>query len=106
MLNDESTSETKIFRLNSIVDIPSGIESLYKPENLNILGVARSDNTIELWSCDTWVQLAKIYGSRDIGLRRLFILGDYISKLRVFTANLNGYLIEWSLQTMSQKVFI
>jgi hypothetical protein len=100
----EEIKETKVIRLNSITDVPSPIEAFFKPENINILGVGRSDNTIELWNTDTWVQLVKLYGSKDLGLRRLFMLGDDLNSLRIFTAGLNGYLIEWSMHTMSQKV--
>jgi hypothetical protein len=99
-------SDIKVIRLNSITDIPIAIEHLYKPENINILGVARSDNTIEIWSTDTWVQLIKIYGSKDLGIRRLFFIGDTIENLRVFTVSLNGYLIEWSFHTLAQKVLL
>ena len=102
-MKDDNISETKVYRLNSIVDIPSPIESMYKLENTNILGVARSDNTIELWNTDTWVQLSKIYGNKDLGTRRIFLMQKK-NNIRIFTVNLNGYFIEWSLQTMTQKV--
>src|SRR5690606_21597463 len=88
----------------SIVDIPSSIESMSVLENLNILGLLRSDNTIELWNTDTWVQFAKIYGNKDLGARRIFLMPSK-SSYRIFTINLNGYLIEWSLYTMSQKQY-
>ncbi len=94
---------TKVLRLNSIVDVPSSIESMFVLHN--ILAVARSDNTVELWDTNTWVQLIKIFGTKDIGLRRVFLKNksDNISTLRVFTVGLNGYLIEWDLITLRQK---
>jgi len=102
---DSISYDTKVFRLNSIVDIPSSIESLFLVHN--ILSVARSDNTIELWDINTWIQVNKIYGIKDIGIRRVFLINrsKELSDLRIFTISLNGYLIEWSLLSQRQKDF-
>jgi WD40 repeat protein len=98
-----SESITKVLRLNSIVDVPSPIESIFSLNN--ILAVARSDNTIELWDTNTWIQLIKIFGSKDIGVRRIFLRnkGQDLSTLKVYSIGLNGYLIEWDLITLKQK---
>jgi WD40 repeat protein len=100
-MNTESI--TKVLRLNSIVDVPSSIESMFVLNN--ILAVARSDNTIELWDTNTWIQIIKIFGSKEAGIRRVFLRNKDkdISNLKLYTAGLNGYLIEWDLYTMRQK---
>jgi hypothetical protein len=102
---DSFSNDTKVYRLNSIIDVPNPIESLYLLHN--ILSVARSDNSIELWDTNTWIQVNKIYGIKDIGLRRIFMLNKTkeLSNLRIFTISLNGYLIEWSLLSQRQKDF-
>jgi hypothetical protein len=59
---NKSENLTKVIRINSIVDVPSSIESLHYIDNENLLTVARSDDSIELWNTNTWIQLTKISG--------------------------------------------
>jgi hypothetical protein len=100
----------KIFRVSSIIDKPSAIESLYNLEKYKLLAVGRSDNSIEIWNTDTWVQLVKIQGTQSNQIRRVFMIKkkdtvNLFDNLRLFSVGMNGYLIEWSLITMDIKVF-
>lgn len=102
-------SDMKILRINSIVDIPQPIESFYFLNKYDLLAVTRSDNTIELWNTKSWVQLIKIFGSKNLGIRRVFMIKkneteNISDNLRLFSIGLNGYLIEWNLTTLSPKV--
>lgn len=56
---------TKIIRVNSILDMPSSIEDMFNLEGGNILAVARSDNSIELWDTNSWIQIIKIPGLKS-----------------------------------------
>ena len=106
----QSNKDTKVLRVNSIVDNPSPIESIFHLEKYDLLCVGRSDNSIEIWSTSTWVQLVKISGTKTNSIRKVFMLKKEETKnlfdnLRVFSIGLNGYLIEWSLVTLQPKVF-
>jgi hypothetical protein len=111
MQKTQSTNnkETKVLRINSIVDNPSSIESLFALEKYNLLAIGRSDNSIEIWNTLTWVQLIKIYGTKSNTIRKVFMMKKEETKnvfdnLRVFSIGLNGYLLEWSLVTLQPKV--
>lgn len=58
-------NNTKVLRINSIVDIPSSIEAMFNLPEYNLLAVGRSDNSIEIWNTNTWVQLIKIFGIKS-----------------------------------------
>lgn len=116
---DLDNNQTKVLRVSSIVDVPSAIESLNAINEDNLLAVGRSDDTIELWNTNTWIQLIKINGLRgknfpqilESGIKRVFLIKkkqtDYLfENLRLFSIGLNGYLIEWSFNTMNPKVFL
>jgi hypothetical protein len=105
------SEETKVIRVDNIIDMPSAIESFYFLENTNLLALARADNTIEIWTTTTWIQLVKIYGLKNCPLRKVFMIQKEITQnvlqnLRLFTVGLNGYLIEWSLFTLKPKVYL
>ncbi len=107
--NNTNNKETKVLRINSIVDIPSSIETLFALEQYNLLAIGRSDNSIEIWNTITWVQLIKIYGTKSNSIRKVFMIkkeqsNNVFDNLRVFSIGLNGYLIEWSLVTLQPKV--
>ena len=109
MQKTQSTKENKVLRINSIVDNPSAIESLFALDKHNLLAIGRSDNSIEIWSTQTWVQLVKIYGTKSNTIRKVFMMKKEETKnvfdnLRLFSIGLNGYLIEWSLVTFQPKV--
>jgi WD40 repeat protein len=105
-------SNTKILRINSIIDNPVPIESLFNLEKYNLLAVGRSDNTIEIWNTNTWVQLMKINGTQSINIKKVFLIKkqkkdeakNLFNNLRLFSIGTNGYLIEWSLFTGEPKV--
>jgi hypothetical protein len=100
----------KILRVSSIIDNPSPVESLFNLEKYKLLAVGRSDNTIEIWNTDTWVQLIKINGTQSINIRKVFMVKKdrkvegLFDNLRLFSIGTNGYLIEWSLFTGEPKV--
>jgi hypothetical protein len=103
------SEETKVIRIDSILDMPSAIESLYLLENSNLLALARADNTIEIWTTTTWIQLVKIYGLKNCPIRKVFMIQkeatqNIMENLRLFSVGLNGYLIEWSLINLQPKV--
>jgi hypothetical protein len=62
MKNDNQLKQTELIRINSIVDMPSSIEDMFLMKEEKILAVGRLDNSIELWSTNTWIQLLKIPG--------------------------------------------
>ena len=110
MINNENQ---KILRINSIIDNPVPIESLFNLEKYNLLSVGRSDNTIEIWNTDTWVQLIKLNGNQSINIKKVFMIKkerkaeekNLFNNLRLFSIGTNGYLIEWSLYSGEPKVF-
>jgi hypothetical protein len=68
MLKNENLTNstfTDIIKVNSIVDLPSSIEDMYNLQEHNILAVSRSDNTLEIWSTKSWIQLIKIPGMKS-----------------------------------------
>ena len=65
------TLSTKVLRVNSIVDIPSSIECFGLNHDKTILGLGRSDNSIELWTTDSWVQIIKIQGNKSMKMKRI-----------------------------------
>lgn len=107
-----NSTNHKILRVSSIIDIPSPVESLFNLEKYKLLAVGRVDNTIEIWNTDTWVQIIKINGTQSINIRRVFMLKKdskeeakgIFDNLRLFSIGTNGYLIEWSLFTGEPKV--
>lgn len=102
----------KILRISSIIDNPVPIESLFNLEKYNLLAVGRSDNTIEIWNTDTWVQLIKINGTQSINIKKVFMIKkerkgqekNLFANLRLFSIGTNGYLIEWSIHTGEPRV--
>ena len=70
--NTEINNTYNILRINCIENIPSSIEDIFTLTELNILALCRSDNTIEIWTTDTWVQLLKFPGLKNIQTRRIW----------------------------------
>jgi len=62
MKNDNQQKTADLIRISSIIDMPSSIEDIYNLKNEKILAVGRSDNSIEIWSTNSWIQLLKIPG--------------------------------------------
>ena len=99
----------KVLRVNSIVDNPIAIESLYHLDGYKLLAVGRADNSIEIWSTESWVQLIKVFGTKSNSIRKVFMLKkekteNLFDNLRLFSIGLNGYLIEWCLFSLKPKV--
>jgi len=107
-----SITNHKILRVNSIIDNPSPVESLFNLEKYGLLAVGRQDNTIEIWNTNSWVQLIKINGTQSINIKKVFMIkkeknekGETLfSNLRLFSIGTNGYLIEWCLYRGEPKV--
>lgn len=99
---DQSLS---VIRVNCIENTPSAIEDIFVLSSHSLLALTRSDNSIELWSSDNWIQLLKIPGMKSLQTRRVFLLlkskskasDGLVRQIRLFTSGLNGYLIEWDL---------
>ena len=105
--NSQNQLSIEIIRINCIDNIPSSIEDIFTLPSLNILALCRSDNSIEIWTINSWIQLIKIPGSKKINTRRIFLLqnnnnsnnnNSILSKIRLFTSGLNGYFIEWNFE--------
>ena len=100
-----------ILRVNCIENIPSSIEDIFSIKELNLLALCRSDNTIEIWTTNSWVQLFKFPGLKNIQTRRIWLTykssslidNNIFNNLRLFTIGLNGYFIEWSFETLLPK---
>ena len=100
-----------ILRVNCIENIPSSIEDIFSIKELNLLALCRSDNTIEIWTTNSWVQLFKFPGLKNIQTRRIWLTykssslidNNIFNNLRLFTIGLNGYFIEWSFETFLPK---
>ena len=112
--NNESLNSTyNILRINCIENIPSSIEDIFTLKELNLLALCRSDNTIEIWTTNSWVQLFKFPGFKNIQTRRIWMTyksasniienENIFNNLRLFTIGLNGYFIEWSFETLLPK---
>ena len=80
-------------------------------KELNLLALCRSDNTIEIWTTNSWIQLCKFPGLKNIQTRRIWMIykstspinDNIFNNLRLFTIGLNGYFIEWSFETLLPK---
>ena len=100
-----------VLRVNCIENIPSSIEDIFSLKELNLLALCRSDNTIEIWTTNSWVQLFKFPGLKNIQTRRIWLTykssslidNNIFNNLRLFTIGLNGYFIEWSFETLLPK---
>jgi hypothetical protein len=79
--NSQIQSSLEIIRINCIDNIPSSIENIFTLPSLNILALCRSDNSIEIWTINSWIQLIKIPGSQKINTRRIFLLQKCLFKL-------------------------
>ena len=110
--NNESLNSTyNILRINCIENIPSSIEDIFTLKELNLLALCRSDNTIEIWTTNSWIQLCKFPGLKNIQTRRIWMIykstspinDNIFNNLRLFTIGLNGYFIEWSFETLLPK---
>ena len=110
--NSQIQSSLEIIRINCIDNIPSSIENIFTLPSLNILALCRSDNSIEIWTINSWIQLIKIPGSQKINTRRIFLLqnnknlnnnNNILSKIRLFSSGLNGYFIEWNFENLLPK---
>lgn len=64
-MKNEQQNSTELIRVNSIIDMPSAINDLYNLPYENLLAVARTENSIEIWSTKTWIQLLKIPGLKS-----------------------------------------
>ena len=64
-MKNEQKNSTELIRVNSIIDMPSAINDLYNLSNENLLAVARTENSIEIWNTKTWIQLLKIPGLKS-----------------------------------------
>ena len=103
--------EYQTLRINCIENIPSSIEDIFTIKEINLLALCRSDNTIELWSTNTWIQLYKFPGLKNIQTRRVWLTyknssqinDDIFNCIRLFSVGLSGYFIEWDFQTMLPK---
>lgn len=110
--NNMSINSTyNILRVNCIENIPSSIEDIFTLKDLNILALCRSDNTIEIWTTYSWIQLLKFPGFKNIQIRRIWLTyknsssinSNIFNCLRIFTIGLSGYFIEWSFETLLPK---
>merc|ERR1711957_944306 len=82
---------------------------MYNLQDHNILAVSRSDNTIELWSTKSWIQLLKIPGMKSYEIRKIFLTkstktNNPLENLRVFSISLNGSIVEWCLNKLIPKI--
>ena len=112
-INESIIFTYNILRINCIENIPSSIEDIFTLKELNLLALCRSDNTIEIWTTNSWVQLFKFPGFKNIQTRRIWMTyksasniienENIFNNLRLFTIGLNGYFIEWSFETLLPK---
>ena len=107
----EESVQYQTLRINCIENIPSSIEDIFTLKELNILALCRSDNTIEIWTTNTWIQLYKFPGLKNIQTRRIWLTyksssqinNDVFGYIRLFSIGLSGYFIEWDFQTLLPK---
>jgi len=107
----QENSQYQTLRINCIENIPSSIEDIFTIKEINLLALCRSDNTIELWTTNTWIQLYKFPGLKNIQTRRVWLTyknssqinNDIFNSIRLFSVGLSGYFIEWDFQTMLPK---
>ena len=107
----QENTQYQTLRINCIENIPSSIEDIFTIKEINLLALCRSDNTIELWTTNTWIQLYKFPGMKNIQTRRVWLTyknssqinNDIFNSIRLFSVGLSGYFIEWDFQTMLPK---
>ena len=107
----QENTQYQTLRINCIENIPSSIEDIFTIKEINLLALCRSDNTIELWTTNTWIQLYKFPGLKNIQTRRVWLTyknssqinNDIFNSIRLFSVGLSGYFIEWDFQTMLPK---
>ena len=108
---ETSPSSFNLIRVNSIDNTPQAIEHISILNDYSLLALCRSDNSIEIWCSDTWIQLIKIPGYSAIQTRRVYLYktkneansNNIIHKVKLFTSGLNGYFVEWNLLSMQPK---
>ena len=117
--NSKVLNEYNLIRINSIENIPSPIEDMCALNEYNLLCLCRSDNSIELWTTDSWIQLLKIPGNDNIQTRKIKIIyknknnitttinnnnnNINFNNIKIFTVGLSGYFIEWDLINLKAK---
>lgn len=108
--SSDRTQSLLVLRVNCIENTPSAIENIFTLPSHSLLALCRSDNSIELWNTEDWIQLIKIPGIKTLQTRRVFLLlnnsinsNSLIKQIRLFTSGLNGYLIEWDLIKLKPK---
>ena len=107
----QENTQYQTLRINCIENIPSSIEDIFTIKEINLLALCRGDNTIELWTTNTWIQLYKFPGLKNIQTRRVWLTyknssqinNDIFNSIRLFSVGLSGYFIEWDFQTMLPK---
>ena len=80
----ETNNNFNILRVNCIENIPSSIEDIFTIKELNLLALCRSDNTIEIWTTNSWVQLFKFPGLKNIQTRKIWIISKNFQRLYYF----------------------
>jgi hypothetical protein len=86
-------TQYQTLRINCIENIPSSIEDIFTIKEINLLALCRSDNTIELWTTNTWIQLYKFPGMKNIQTRRVWLTyknssqinNDIFNSIRLFS---------------------
>ena len=114
--NNNILNEYNLIRINSIENIPSPIENMSVLNEYNLLCLCRSDNSIELWTTNSWIQLLKIPGNDNIQTRKIKIIyknknnitinnnnNINFNNIKIFTIGLSGYFIEWDLINLKAK---
>ena len=61
----EQSTDSEIWRINKLIDIPSPIQTMYLSNSKKFLAVGRQDNSIEVWKTDSWIQIIKIAGNKS-----------------------------------------
>ena len=88
----------EVKRLQDLVHSPSTIQEIFREGKL--LAVARSNNSIDVWDIENWIQILRIPGFKTIDTRRIII-----NEGRIFTSGLSGFLVEWDLDYLKPKKF-
>eukprot|EP00298_Acanthocystis_sp_HF-20_P004179 c14520_g1_i2.p1 GENE.c14520_g1_i2~~c14520_g1_i2.p1 ORF type:complete len:719 (+),score=248.36 c14520_g1_i2:40-2196(+) len=90
------TKSLEVHRCQFLDWDPSGIRAMAVNDEINLLAVARANADIEIWEISKKFFVHKVIpGHKNVSIRSLVWVRE-----KLFSAGLNGMIIEWNLETL------
>ncbi|KNC86809.1 hypothetical protein SARC_01071 [Sphaeroforma arctica JP610] len=87
-----------VHRCKFVEYVPQPIHCLAFNSDSSLLAVSRADGNIEIWHVADWVMERCILGGENVSVEAIAWAGT-----RLFSAGLDGYIVEWDLATLTSK---